>query len=95
MTAGGVLTGTGTQFLNELRTGDIIVDGNGDEQVINTVTDNSNAQTVATSSVGVIANPGAGLIRKRAKLYNQDQSASIFAWPVSYTHLTLPTTPYV
>ena len=64
LTAGGVLTGTGTQFLNELRTGDIIVDGNGDEQVINTVTDNSNAQTVATSSVGVIANPGAGLIRK-------------------------------
>ena len=84
LTAGGVLTGTGTQFLNELRTGDIIVDGNGDEQVINTVTDNSNAQTVATSSVGVIANPGAGLIRKRAKLYNQDQSASIFAWPRDY-----------
>ena len=94
MTTGGVLTGTGTAFLNELRPGDIIVDGNGDDQVINTVTDNSNAQTVATSSVSAIANPGAGLIRKRAKLYNQDQSASIFAWPRDYvkTHTGTETT---
>ena len=94
LTTGGVLTGTGTAFLNELRPGDIIVDGNGDDQVINTVTDNSNAQTVATSSVSAIANPGAGLIRKRAKLYNQDQSASIFAWPRDYvkTHTGTETT---
>ena len=94
LSTGGALTGTGTAFLNELRPGDIIVDGNGDEQVIASVTDNSNAQTVATSGVDDIPSPGAGLIRKRAKLYNQDQAASIFAWPRDYvkTHTGTETT---
>ena len=30
------------------------------------------------------------LIRKRAKLYNQDQSASIFAWPRDYVKTHTP-----
>ena len=51
----------------------------GDEQVIDSVTNNSSAQTIATSSVGALTN--VSLLRRRAKLYNQDQSASIFAWP--------------
>ena len=42
------------------------------------MTDNSNAQTIATSSVGTATN--VAILRRRAKLYNQDQSASIFAF---------------
>ena len=85
----GSITGIGTAFLTELRPGDVILDGNGTEQVIDTVTDNSNAQTVATS--GVTVSNQVALIRRRAKLYNQDQSASIFAWPRDYVKEHTPT----
>ena len=53
------------------------------------MTDNSNAQTIATSSVGALTN--VAILRRRAKLYNQDQSASIFAWPRDYVKTHTPT----
>ena len=53
------------------------------------MTDNSNAQTIATSSVGTATN--VAILRRRAKLYNQDQSASIFAWPRDYVKTHTPT----
>ena len=89
ITTGGAITGLGTAFLTELRKGDIIIDGNGGEQVIDSVTNNSAAQTIATSSVGALTN--VSLLRRRAKLYNQDQSASIFAWPRDYVKEHTPT----
>ena len=75
--------------MNELRKGDLIIDGAGNVQVIDSVTDNSNAQTIATSSVGHATN--VAILRRRAKLYNQDQSASIFAWPRDYVKTHTPT----
>ena len=89
ITSGGAITGLGTAFLNELRKGDLIIDGAGNVQVIDSVTDNSNAQTIATSSVGTATN--VAILRRRAKLYNQDQSASIFAWPRDYVKTHTPT----
>jgi len=89
ITSGGAITGLGTAFLNELRKGDLIIDGAGAVQVIDSVTDNSNAQTIATSSVGTATN--VAILRRRAKLYNQDQSASIFAWPRDYVKTHTPT----
>ena len=81
------ITGVGTAFLTELRKGDIILDGAGAAQVIDTVTDNSTAATVGTPSAAVQV----GLLRRRAKLYNQDQSASIFAWPRDKVSANTPT----
>ena len=92
ITAAGAITGVGTAFLTELRKGDIILDGAGAAQVINTITDNSTAQTVATSNVnGNAAVTNIGLLRRRAKLYDQDQSASIFAWPRDKVSANTPT----
>ena len=89
ITTGGAITGLGTAFLNELRKGDLIIDGAGNVQVIDSVTDNSTAQTIATSSVGAATN--VAILRRRAKLYNQDQSASIFSWPRDYVKTHTPT----
>ena len=87
--ANGAITGVGTRFLTELRKGDIIFDGAGAAQIVTTITDNATAQTVATSSVGTATL--VNLLRRRAKLYNQDQSASIFAWPRDKVSANTPT----
>ena len=86
----GGLTGLGTAFLNELRKGDIIIDASGAEQVIDAVTDNSNAQTIATTISSAAQFKNVAVVRRRAKLYNQDQSASIYAWPRDYVKTHVP-----
>ena len=88
ITAGGVITGLGTRFTSELKEGDIILDGDNAEQVIASITSNIAAQTVATSSVGVLGN--ANCTRRRVKIYDQDQSAAIFAWPRDYVKTHTP-----
>jgi hypothetical protein len=81
------LTGVGTDFLTELRKGDIVLDGNGAEQLIASVTDNSNATLVAAgTNIKQV-----GLLRRRAKLYNQDQSATVFAFPRDHVSKSTPT----
>ena len=77
--------------MTELRIGDIIIDGTGAEQVILSVTDNSNAQTRSASISSAAEFSNVAVIRRRAKLYNQDQSASIFAWPRDYVKTHSPT----
>ena len=84
--SGTDITGVGTRFLDELRVGDIILDGAGAEKTIATVTDNFTATISASGTVATTV----GLIRKRARLYNQDQSASIFAWPRDYVKTHTP-----
>ena len=86
--ADGAVTGFGTRFTSELKEGDIIIDGSGDEQVINTIASNIACQTVATSSVGTMAN--ANCTRRRVKIYDQDQTAAIFAWPRDYVKTHTP-----
>ncbi len=76
----GAISGYGTNLAVELNSGDIIIDGGGTEQTINTIaSDGLSAQTVATSGVGALSN--GNLIRRRAALGNQDQTVSIYAWP--------------
>ena len=77
--ANGNVSGFGTKFTKELKEGDIIIDGAGAEQVINTVTRDIVAQTVATSSVGVLSNSNA--TRRRVRIFKQDQTAAIASWP--------------
>ena len=48
------------------------------EKIIASVTDNQTA-SLSASALAMVS-----LIRKRAKLYEQDKSASIFAWPRDY-----------
>ena len=80
ITTAGALTGFGTKFQQELKLGDIIVDGAGSEQVISTIhATNQSAQTVATSSVGAMTN--ANCVRRRVRLFSQSQTASIASWP--------------
>ena len=77
--ANGNVSGFGSKFTKELKEGDIIIDGAGAEQVINTITSDIVAQTVATSSVGVLSNSNA--TRRRVKIFNQDQTAALASWP--------------
>ena len=84
---GTALTGVGTSFLNELRVGDVVLDASGAEKTITAIANNFGA--TLNASGGSATN--VGLIRKRARLYNQDQSASIFAWPRDYVKTNTPT----
>ena len=87
--ANGNITGFGTRFTAELKEGDIIIDGGGNEQVIASVTDSVTAQTVATSGVTAFdVNPSA--TRRRVKLFDQDQAVSIYAWPRDYVKSHTP-----
>ena len=77
-------------LVKSLKEGDIILDGDNNEQVIAVtgVSSNIAAQTVATSGVGVLSN--ANCTRRRVKIYDQDQSAAIFAWPRDYVKTHTP-----
>ena len=76
--SGSALTGVNTQFLTDLKVGDIIIDGGGADRTITAIASNVAATLNTNSSADAV---GVGLLRKRAKLYKQDQSASIFAFP--------------
>ena len=86
--ANGNITGLGTRFTSELKEGDVILDGANAEQVVSAVTSNIAAQTVATSSVGALSNSNA--TRRTVKIYDQDQSAAIFAWPRDFVSSHTP-----
>ena len=45
--------------------------------------------------VGLAGAPGSGKSTIAEQLATELKAADVFAGPVSYTHLTLPTTPYV
>ena len=74
------VTGFATQFTKELKEGDVIVDGGGNERIVSSVT--SDTALTLTSS-GAQAFTG-NVVRRRARLIDQDQTASIFAWPRDY-----------
>ena len=80
ITTGGAMTGFGTKFQQELKLGDIIVDGAGNEQIIASIhaTDQS-AQTVSNGTQGVMTN--ANCVRRRVRLFSQSQTAAIASWP--------------
>jgi len=72
------LTGFGTKFGTELKEGDIVYNPvDTINYVIASVTDDTNAVLTGSSSVAFQGN----VTRRRATLYDQNQTASIFAWP--------------
>ena len=80
MTAGNTtVTGFGTRFSAELKEGDILVDGAGNERSI--VSFNSDFSEITLQSGGAAATYSGNVTRRRAKLDDQDQTANIFAWP--------------
>ena len=72
------LTGFGTKFGTELKEGDIVYNPVSQvNHVIDSVTDDTNASLTVASSQEFQGN----VTRRRATLYDQNQTASIFAWP--------------
>jgi hypothetical protein len=72
------LTGFGTKFTTELKEGDVIHNpASGQDLIVASVT----SDIVATLTVASTATYQGGVSRLRATLYDQNQTASIFAWP--------------
>ena len=73
------VTGFATSFTTELKEGDIIVNpaNSNEELIVSSVTDD----TTLTLTGNAGASYNGNVTRKRAKIYDQDQTASIFAWP--------------
>ena len=82
------VTGFGTRFTSELKKGDIIIDGAGNEKVIASVT--SNIAATLTGAGGAMSN--ANCTRRRTKIYDQEQAAAIYAWPRDYVVQHVPDT---
>ena len=68
------VTGFGTRFTSELKKGDIIIDGAGNEKVIASVT--SNIAATLTGDGGAMSN--ANCTRRRTKIYDQEQAGLPF-----------------
>ena len=73
------LTGFGTSFTRELKEGDVIYNpaGSGQELIVASVTDNITATLTGNSTAAFQGN----VTRRRVKIIDQDQTASIFSWP--------------
>jgi len=83
--ASTALTGFGSRLMTELKQGDVILDGGGVERIVTSVTDNTNA-VIASATAGT----NLKITRRRASLYNQDQTASIFSWPRDWVKTHTP-----
>ena len=85
-TSSTTINGFGTRFRAELKEGDIVVDGAGNERVIASVTSN----IVATLTANAATAGSGNLTRRRTKVFDQDQTAAIFAWPRDYVKTHTP-----
>lgn len=72
------VTGFLSSFAQELKEGDVIVGGDGSEGIVQTIT-SDNAIVLTTNFSGTTFT--GNIIRRRAKIEKQNQTASIFAWP--------------
>jgi hypothetical protein len=81
------VTGFATKFTAELKEGDIVIDGAGNERVISSIT--SDIAATLTGAVGT-ALTNANATRRRTRVFDQEQVASIFAWPRDYVKTHTP-----
>ena len=81
------VTGFATKFTAELKEGDIVIDGGGNERIISSVT--SDTAAVLTASVGT-AMTNANATRRRTRIKDQDQTAAIYAWPRDWVKTHTP-----
>ena len=92
-TNSGSVTGVGTSFTTELQIGDQILDSLGGQHKVSAIT-NDFAMTITQLDGSAISSltsqTQVKVVRKRAKLKNQDQSAAIFAWPRDYVDSISP-----
>ena len=72
------VTGFATKFTAELKEGDVVIDGGGNERIIDTIT--SDTAATLTANVGT-ALANANATRRRTRVFDQEQTASIYAWP--------------
>ena len=86
------VTGVGTQFSKELLVGDTIL-VQGTEFLVDTITSDISMEVKDTDGTAYSgsAHTDIRVLRKRAKLKNQNQSASIFAWPRDLVDTITPT----
>ena len=86
LAASTAMTGFATKFLTELKEGDIIRAGTAAAVVIASVTDDTNAVLV-----GAYAEPFTGnAVRRRARLFDQDQTAAISSFPRDWIASSTP-----
>jgi len=83
---GTAITGFASKFTSELKEGDIVIDGAGAEQVVSSVT--SDTAAVLTASATALSNTN--VTRRRTRVFLQDQTASIYAWPRDYVKTHAP-----
>ena len=87
------VTGLGSQFAKELNIGDLILDSTGSEFRVRSIESNISMtieQLSGANVSSVTAQTQVKVIRKRAKLKNQDQAAAIFSWPRDYVSTITP-----
>ena len=89
--ASAIVQGNSSADTTEIKVGDIVIDDNGDKVRVANIQPN---RTVATSNVDTSANTieitDHGFVANQEVVYQANGGTA-----VSYTHLTLPTTPYV
>ena len=79
------VTGFGTKFLTELKEGDIIKAGTLGEEIIASVTDDTNATLVTAASVFT-----GNVVRRRVRMFDQDQTAAISSFPRDWVATSTP-----
>ena len=80
------VTGFGTRFTSELKEGDIITANGTDEFVVQSITSNIALTLTGNANTNFSGN----VARRRTKIYDQDQTAAIFAWPRDYVKTHTP-----
>ena len=81
------VTGFATKFTAELKEGDIVIDGGGNERIIASVT--SDTAAVLTGAVAT-ALTNANATRRRTRVFDQEQTATIYAWPRDWVKTHTP-----
>ena len=71
------VTGFGTQFVKELKEGDLVLDLAGDINIVDTI----QSETAMTFVANHTGQGSFKAIRRRAKLYDQNQTANIHSFP--------------
>lgn len=86
------VSGVGTQFTRELLVGDTILDSNNSEFLVSEITNDISIEVTDTDGTAFSGSSQTqvSVVRKRAVLRNQDQSAAIFAWPRDYVSEITP-----
>jgi len=73
------VTGFATKFTTELKEGDIVINpsNSNEELIVSSITDDTTLTLAGNAGGSYTGN----VTRKRAKIYDQDQTSSVFAWP--------------